>query len=181
MPTRSQACQVNDPQREAPDPTQVVARSVREVRDRRGWSAQQLADACKAAGAQSVLDRSALASIENGRRQRIGVDQLLALAFALDVSPLRLLLPLDDDELIQVVPSTTVTAAEARRWIRGTDQLPGLDHRQFAMEAPRLDPALSFEEGMRWLEERLARFTREQGLPDPAPAEGQDEAGADDA
>ena len=120
------------PNGEAADPPLVVATRIREARHRRGWSAQQLADECALAGMPS-LDRSAITSIERGRRQRVGVDELLVLAFALDLSPVHLMLPLNDDALMQVVPSTTVTAKRARRWVSGQEQLPGRDAKQWVV------------------------------------------------
>jgi transcriptional regulator with XRE-family HTH domain len=69
---------------------------MRGVRAARGWSAQQLADRCAELGMPD-LDRSAVANIENERRQRIGVDELFVLALALGVAPVHLAVPLDED------------------------------------------------------------------------------------
>ncbi|WP_340540679.1 helix-turn-helix domain-containing protein [Nocardioides sp. GXZ039] len=56
------------------------------------------------------LDTSAVARIETGRRG-VSVDELLALALALDVSPLRLLLPpTRDDTPTPITPTTSVAA-----------------------------------------------------------------------
>jgi len=116
-------------------PTRTVATLVREARDRRGWTAEQLAERCAAAGMRQ-LDRSTIANIETGRRRRIGVDEWLVLAHVLDVAPLHLLLPRDDDDQVAVTPTVTVTAAQARRWAAGREPLPGGDERTFRYEVP---------------------------------------------
>lgn len=126
------------PPGDALKPTESVAANVRAVRSRRGWSAQTLADRCAEIGVPS-LDRSTVANIENGRRQRVGVDELFALAFALDVSPLSLLFPRRDDNLVEVVPGYVVAAPEARRWVRGQEQLPGRDKRTYITETPDVE------------------------------------------
>jgi transcriptional regulator with XRE-family HTH domain len=72
-------------------PSDVVARRVREVRKRLGWSAERLAAECVQVGAPH-LTASVLANIESGRRDQQGrrrrdvtVDELLQLAAALRV------------------------------------------------------------------------------------------------
>lgn len=64
---------------------QVIAR-LRAARRTRGWSTQRLAEQCAELG-MAELDRSRIASIETGRRHRLGVDELLIMATALDLSP----------------------------------------------------------------------------------------------
>jgi len=70
----------------------VVASRVQQLRERRGWSARQLAEACAATG-NPQLTESVVANIESGRRDKQGrrrrgvsVDELVAFAQALDVS-----------------------------------------------------------------------------------------------
>lgn len=82
------------------------------------------------------LDRSTIANIETGRRQRIGVDEWLTLAFVLGVAPLHLLLPRGEDDPVTVAPKVTVTAGAARRWATGREPLPGQDERTFRFEVP---------------------------------------------
>lgn len=78
------------PQETASD---VVARRVRVIRDRRGWNARQLAEACTRIG-HPELTESVIANIESGRRdehgrrrREVSVDELLAFAEALGVAP----------------------------------------------------------------------------------------------
>jgi transcriptional regulator with XRE-family HTH domain len=79
-------------------PSDDVARQVRELRKRRGWSAARLAEQCAVAGAPQ-LTAEAIGNIERGRRDKQGrrrrhvtVDELLAFAEALGV-PAGMLLP----------------------------------------------------------------------------------------
>ena len=106
-------------------PVQAVARRVREVRNLRGWSAQELAERCAALGMAS-LDRSTIASIEIGRRKRIGVDELLlVLALALGVAPVHLLVPLTE-EWYAVAPDHVTGAGKVRQWVRGNHPMTGV-------------------------------------------------------
>lgn len=66
----------------------TVARRVAELRRQRGWSAQRLADEMTEAGQH--VSRSTLANLENGRRDRITVDELYAFATVLGVPADRL-------------------------------------------------------------------------------------------
>lgn len=66
-----------------------VATVVAELRKRRGWDQKRLAELVTEAG--RPMSASMLGKIEGGGR-RVDVDDLVALAFALEVSPARLLL-----------------------------------------------------------------------------------------
>jgi transcriptional regulator with XRE-family HTH domain len=133
--TQPTADDENEQQRAVSVP-RALAAMVRQARDRRGWSGEQLAERCAQAGMDS-LDRSTIANIENGRRRRIGVDEWLVLAHVLNVAPLHLLLPRDDDDLVGVTPAVTVNAAQARRWVTGREPLPGSDEATYRFEVPR--------------------------------------------
>lgn len=69
-----------------------LARRIRLLRMRRGWSAQQLADACASAGAGS-LTRATIAKIESGTRQSVTADEVAALAGVLGTPATELLGP----------------------------------------------------------------------------------------
>lgn len=82
-------------------PSDLVAAKARTARKALGWSGQQLADRCAETGAPE-LTAAVVANIETGRRDRktgqrrreVTVEELLALARALGVSPGWLLQPL---------------------------------------------------------------------------------------
>src|SRR5579871_5465845 len=69
----------------------AVIERVKQARKRRGWTLATFAERCAATGAPQFT-RATLANIETGRRSRgITVDEIVALAFALDLSPLHLM------------------------------------------------------------------------------------------
>lgn len=116
-------------------PTGALAGRVREVRAKRGWSAERLAQEMRGAGID--WSRGVVAKIESGRRQDISVAELLALSYVLEVSPVHMLVPPDDgDEPYQVTPQVSVPARQVREWIRGYEMLPGGDRRLYLTEVP---------------------------------------------
>nr|WTB31078.1 helix-turn-helix domain-containing protein [Streptomyces sp. NBC_00830] len=122
---------------EALTPTATVAKRVREVRTRRGWTAEDLAKKLAEQGIK--WERSTVAKLENGNRQNISLAEWLALAEVLNVAPVHLLIPTDTaaNELYQVTPERAVPVAQARQWVRGHDYLDGADPRGFHAETPR--------------------------------------------
>jgi transcriptional regulator with XRE-family HTH domain len=123
-------------------PSDVVAARVRQVRIRRGLTVAELAERCKAIGAPK-LTAQALYKLE-GQRQRedrrprpVTVDELLALALALNVAPVHLLVPVDGPEEPYQITETVAAVSRfaARGWIRGIGPLSG-DRREFDTEVP---------------------------------------------
>lgn len=121
---------------EAPSqtPTATVAARIRELRERRGLSARQLAERCAEAGAD-WLDRSIIANIESGRRRTITIDEVLVFAHALDVAPIHLFVPVDARPML-VTPKWVVPSPRAREWVRGRYPLPTQDSRVYRTEVP---------------------------------------------
>ncbi|QKV72438.1 helix-turn-helix domain-containing protein [Amycolatopsis sp. Hca4] len=70
----------------------LVAERVRQLRRRRNWSAQQLADACADAG-MKTLTRGTIAKIESGVRKSVSAAEVQVLAKVLGVTPNELLAP----------------------------------------------------------------------------------------
>lgn len=100
---------------------QSVATNVKAVRDRRGLSQQQLAARLGELG--RPMQASAVAKIESGAR-RVDVDDLAALAVALNVAVARLLVPDGgEDEPVFVVPAFSVPAYSAWDWATGERSL----------------------------------------------------------
>ncbi len=128
----------------------VVAARVREARLRRGWTAQQLAQACAHRGADK-LTTSVINNIETGRRDNQGhrrrdlsVDELLTLALVLDVAPIHLLgLPTGDEgTAVRIAPDCRVSDPQALLlWIRGDKALPESDARRYYSSAIEHSPA----------------------------------------
>lgn len=112
-----------------PTPSDVVANRVRAIRDQRGWTAQQLAARCAQIGAPR-LTALVIANIETGRRDAQGrrrrnvtVDELVALARALDVPPVLLLYPVGMVEEVEVLPGRTMPTWNAAKWFTGEEPL----------------------------------------------------------
>jgi len=125
-----------------PMPSDVVAARVREVRGKRHLTVAELAERCAALGAPE-LTAQALYKLEQRRpgklRPRpVTVDELLALAAALNVAPVHLLVPPDDPGAPYPVTSKITTRRfSARAWIRGIGPIdPDADPREFYTEVP---------------------------------------------
>lgn len=101
--------------------TRQVAGEIKRWRDKRGLSAQQLADACHALG--HPVPRSVIANLESGRRETITAAELVVLARALDVPPVELLYPLGQVPAVEVVPGRSVATDEALLWFTGRRDL----------------------------------------------------------
>lgn len=103
----------------------AVAENVGAVRKRRGWSQSTLSAKLGELG-RPILT-SGVAKIEAGDR-RVDVDDLLALAAALNVSPARLLLPDgSEDDLVSVTENLTRPAWSVWQWAEGLYALPQAD------------------------------------------------------
>ncbi|MEU1723670.1 helix-turn-helix transcriptional regulator [Nonomuraea sp. NPDC005692] len=105
----------------AGDLARMIAGEVRRHRQRRGLSAQQLADACEEAG--FPIARSVLANFENGRRPTVSVAEVVVLARVLRVPPILLLFPLGRTEMIEMAPGVDATVWDAFDWFVGSAPL----------------------------------------------------------
>jgi transcriptional regulator with XRE-family HTH domain len=77
--------------------TSPLASRVRYLREKRSWTAQQLADECNRRGMAS-LTRATIAKLESGIRKSVTAEELGTLAMALDTTPTELLKPPSDRE-----------------------------------------------------------------------------------
>lgn len=122
---------------------------MRELRRKRDWTAQRLADEMVRVGLP--WKREIVANLETGRRTNITVEELLGLAYVLSVAPVHLLVPPlpsrmwgeaapndpnDTDTELQVTPALSVPLYRVRQFIRGARPLPGVDARLFYTEVP---------------------------------------------
>ena len=113
-------------------PSKVFRDRMREVRRLKGWTQQRLADELELLGVK--LDASAITRIEKGTRG-VTLDDALAIAAALGVSPLHMLVSLDDNGT-QLAPTLTVPTADARAWLRGQLPLDQADEQLFYAQTP---------------------------------------------
>lgn len=96
----------------------VIADRVRNLREARGWSQQRLADELTDVTGERV-GRTTVTTIEGrGRAKSINVDDLHALALALDVSPVDLVCPVADDARVIVTPERQFLSVEWRTYLR---------------------------------------------------------------
>lgn len=98
---------------------QVVASQLKEVRRRRGLSQEALSALLSELGVP--LHQTAIAKIENQKRG-VAVGELVALALALNVTPLRLLLP-DGKDLVFITPAKRHFASTVWGWMIGNQSL----------------------------------------------------------
>lgn len=120
------------------DATRTVASRVAQVRRRRGWSTTRLAQKCAEVGMPG-LNRAVLANLQSGRRTFVTVDEVLALAFVLNVAPVHLLVPIEqtaDHQRYRVTATRDLPLAAAREWVRGRCCPPGRDPRSYYSEVP---------------------------------------------
>lgn len=129
---------------------QTLARNLAALRARRGVSVRALSERLGELGVR--LLPSGITKIEQQARD-VDVDELLALAVALNVRPARLVLP-DDysaDGRVQLTPAVSARTDEAWRWFEGRQALPLLE-----------DPDGQLESMLAWLHEAPARVQQLQ-------------------
>ncbi len=105
----------------------VVAENVLRLRKQRGLTVRQLSERLAELG--TPLLASGITKIEQGQR-KVDVNDLVALAVALDTSPAVLLVPdvdVDEDRPVAVTPERVVSARAAWWWATATQPLPRPD------------------------------------------------------
>lgn len=117
-----------------PEITAILARRVKYLRDKRGWSAERLAEEMTRVGVP--WKRVVVSKLESGRRQSVSLTEVLALAYVFNVGVVHLIVPTDGNDPFPVTPEQFVPPARAREWIRGRHPLPSFDPRIFFSEVP---------------------------------------------
>jgi hypothetical protein len=145
----------------------------------RPTATEVVAHECAKAGAEQ-LNRSVLANLESGRRKFVTLDEVIALAYVLDVAPVHLLVPTSEvvdhrkfgRVLVDGYRLTDKLSADslqrARAWIKGEAALPGVDRRMYDAERPEGDPRDRVPagaqrpdgRGLRWATSATAGATR---------------------
>jgi transcriptional regulator with XRE-family HTH domain len=102
------------------DITAVAAARMRAIRNAQGMSAERLAAEMTLQG--TGWTREIVTNLENGRRDTLGVSELLALALVLGVPPIMLLVdPMSDST--DVTPTASVPTAAALLWLLGEEPI----------------------------------------------------------
>lgn len=113
---------------------ECFAERLREVRQHKGWKQDDLARRLDDLGFK--LDRVALSKIENGGRG-VKLDEAMAIAYALDISPNHLFTSYDEETRIRVVPERRpLVPGIVRKWISGFWTAPDQDEVFFERERP---------------------------------------------
>jgi transcriptional regulator with XRE-family HTH domain len=118
----------------APRVGAIFARRLREARDERVWTQQDLSDALDALGAP--MDRTTIAKLEKQQRE-VRLDELIAIAAALDVAVLHLILPIEGDDAVRLAPSLETGVERARDWAGGRHPLNADNARFYYYQSPR--------------------------------------------
>lgn len=98
---------------------QAAGVNLRQIREARALSLRQLSERLEAIG--RPMDASAVNRIELGER-RVDIDDLIALAMALNVSPIRIIFPSAEGS-VELTSTHAVSAAEAWAWADGDKPL----------------------------------------------------------
>jgi transcriptional regulator with XRE-family HTH domain len=127
---------------------EVFSARLAEVRKARGWTQTQLADRIVELGGVGLvgdpIHRVRLAKLEKdpAKARRVTLEEVLAISYALDVSPLYMVTPLEfDGSRLAVVGSGEQPASpdDARAWLRGKEPLPRQNPEVFARQMPTAD------------------------------------------
>lgn len=116
-----------------PGPSDVFRKRLREVRRLRGWTQHDLAAALVEVGMD--LGEFAITRLENGKRS-VSLDEAVALAAVLGVSPLHMFVPLDDSTVELAPQLPAIGAVSARAWFRGQRPLQQADERTYYTQTP---------------------------------------------
>lgn len=112
---------------------EAFAIRLRQAREARGWTQEQLSDLVKEAGVP--LERVTIARLEKGRR-KASIGELVALAACLDVSPLYLLAPGRLETGVMITPRRTIESWQFLLWSRGDGPLDGRNGDVYNFMAP---------------------------------------------
>lgn len=115
-------------------PAQVVLDRILEIRNEEKLSLPKLA--ARLADQGSDVTESRLWNIASGRA-RLQFETLIAIAAALEVSPLALLtMPTDGSAEVEILPGVTVSAERWNAWMTGSSPLPGASDTTYAAHHP---------------------------------------------
>lgn len=97
--------------------TRATGRAIRHYRNRRGMSAEQLAEAVSNLGLRYT--RTQVSNLESGRRDSISVGEVIAFAAVLEIPPALLLFPIGTDDEVAILPGQATDPWTAYRCFVG--------------------------------------------------------------
>lgn len=102
--------------------TRRIGRNLAALRALKGVSGRELSERCEALG--HPMPRNLIANLESGRKTTIPVHEVVILAQALGVPPIRLLYDVSgEEERVEVLPGLTAPAWSALQWFTGEQPL----------------------------------------------------------
>ncbi|MEV0530883.1 helix-turn-helix transcriptional regulator [Kitasatospora sp. NPDC050463] len=101
--------------------TARIAQAVKTHRVQRGMTTSDLSAACVARGVP--IAANTITKIEKGLRDSLKVEEALVLAHALDLPLVALLIPLEGQADVDLLPEVTLSVWEAAAWVTGEDNL----------------------------------------------------------
>ena len=102
--------------------SEVVRKQLAQIRKRQGLTQTQLVERMKENGYDQIT-RTVISKIEQGTRS-VSLDDALALAAVLGISPVHLFVPYEKPAIMEITNTITATAVEVRGWVRGWNPLP---------------------------------------------------------
>lgn len=96
----------------------LAGKRIEQVRHQRGWTRRELADRCDQIGA-SHITATVITDLETRRRssRKFTIDELLVLAYVLEVPPLFLFAPADGTEKLQIARDVEKDSIQSGAWI----------------------------------------------------------------
>ena len=144
-------------------PSEVFAERLRAVRERRRWTQQDLADRLAELGAPT--DRATIARTESGSRG-LSLDDALAYSYAVGAAPVGMFTISDDGNPVTLAPNVTLTAVEARHWIRGQFVPRAADERVYVTEVADEEWVAYQKAGLRDVVDDVQRLVNAVGVDD---------------
>lgn len=96
--------------------TRRIGEKVRAIRKAKSLSTQRLSDLCSEK-VGFAIPRNTIVNLEMGRKESISVQELVAIALALDTPPVSLLYPLDQE--VEIAPGERRNPFHAAQWFAG--------------------------------------------------------------
>lgn len=117
--------------------TKIQGALIAHHRDRRGLNHTDLVERVSALGVE--MQRTTLINIEQGRRKAISVPEIYAFAYALQIPPILLLVPLGNVDEVEILRGKNVAPWVATRWVRGDGVLDAPIDGSIPQEGPLRD------------------------------------------